>query len=71
MSLILVGLDGTGIGSRCPLRPLLVDTNSPILVGLEVLGIRSHCLGDENYLTWYNEKTTVAVTCTGVFNGWD
>jgi hypothetical protein len=48
LSPILVGLDGTGVGSRCPLRRLLVETNSPILVGLEGLGIGSRCLEEEN-----------------------
>jgi hypothetical protein len=48
MSPILVGLDGTGVGSRCPLRRLLVEINSPILVGLEFLGVGSRCLGEKN-----------------------
>ena len=71
MSSILVGLNGTGIGSHCPLRRLLVEMNSPIPIGLEVLGVGSRCLGEENQLTWYDEEITVAVARTGVFDGWD
>jgi hypothetical protein len=48
LSLILVILDGTGVGSHCPLRRLLVETNSPILVDLDILGKGSRCLEEEN-----------------------
>jgi hypothetical protein len=51
MSLILVSLDGSGIGTRCPSRQLLAEMNSLILVGLEVLVVESRCLGEENKLT--------------------
>ena len=66
LSLILVGLDGTGVGSRCSLRRLLVEMNSPILVGLDLLGVGSRCLGEENKLTFYNEEITLAVVHRGI-----
>jgi hypothetical protein len=40
--------------------------SSLILVGLDVFGIGSRCLGEENKLTWYDEKITVVVVCTGI-----
>ena len=40
--------------------------NSPILVSLDLLGIGSCCLGEENKLTSYKEEITVAVACIGI-----
>ena len=37
-----------------------------ILVGLDVLGVGSRCLGEENKLTWYQLEITVAVVHTGI-----
>ena len=39
--------------------------NSPILVGLDVLGIGTRCLGEENKLASYEEDITAAGACAG------
>ncbi len=36
------------------------------LVGLDVLGIGTCCLGEEDKLTWYQEEITVVFECTGI-----
>jgi hypothetical protein len=40
--------------------------NLPILVSLDVLGIGTCCLGEENELTWYKKEISVAVACIGI-----
>jgi len=44
---IHASLNGTGAGSCCPSRQLLVETKSPNLVSLDLSGIGLHCLGEE------------------------
>ena len=44
---ILVGLDGSSVGTRCPTEGWLKEMNSPILVGLDV--------GHRNALPWGGE----------------
>jgi hypothetical protein len=40
--------------------------NSPLVVGLDVLGIGMRCLGEENELIWYEKEITMAIACTGI-----
>jgi len=67
---VLVGLDGSGVGMRCPTQGWLVEMNSPILVGLDVLDIGMHYFGEENELTWYKEGK-LWPSCAQVFYDWD
>ena len=39
---------------------------SPILVGLEFLGIGTFCLAEVCKLTWIQLEITVAVVCAGI-----
>ena len=41
-------------------------THCFIIVGRDILGIGTRCLGEEHKLTWYQLEITVAIECTGI-----
>ena len=53
-----------GIGMCCPTWWSLAEMNSPILVGLDLVGVGSCFLGEENVLTWCKRERLVAAMCT-------
>jgi len=64
-SLILVGLDGSGVGTCCPTQGWLAEMNSLSLVGLDVFDGGTRCPGEENKVTWFEEEITAAIAGTG------